>query len=339
MYEIAEGLLAAADAGRRLAVATAISIEGSAPRTVGTSMAFDGESVIGSIAGGCVEGAVVEACLEVLADGVPRTIEFGLEDETAFGAGLTCGGQLRIHVQILDEHLSRALRTGTTVEVCREFTEERPVERRMIIFGAMEFSAALAAAATRIGYRVTVCDPRPLFATAERFPSAEVVVQWPTTWLADQTDDITESTAICVLSHDSRFDAELIALALASPAGYVGAMGSRITHDRRVASLAERGLTNLDRLHSPIGLDLAASTPEETAISILAEVLASRAGASGLPLTHTTGAIHSRPHSDALRSAAPIDAPRIDSSRGPRGRPPPQTLVVQDISGQLPRMP
>lgn len=264
-------------------------------------MAFDGVSVIGSIAGGCVEGAVVEACAEVLADGVSQTIEFGVSDETAFSVGLTCGGQLRIHVQILDESLIASLRAGTAVEVCREFTQEAPVDRRMIIFGAMEFSAALAAAAVAIGYRVTVCDPRPLFATAERFPGAEVVVKWPTAWLAgeistsairESTATITESTAICVLSHDSRFDAELIALALESPAGYVGAMGSRTTHDRRVASLADRGVTDVSRLRSPIGLDLGASTPEETAISILAEVLASRAGGTGLSLTETTGAIH-----------------------------------------------
>ena len=294
MFEIADRLLAAHAAGTRLAVATAISIEGSAPRTVGTSMAFDGSAVIGSIAGGCVEGAVVETCELVLADSIPRTVDYGVSDETAFSVGLTCGGQLRIHVQLLDDALVDALRTGTAVEVCREFTEEPPVNPRMIVFGAMEFSAALAAAAATIGYRVTVCDPRSLFATAERFPGVELVVQWPTTWLEREisTGSIADDTAICVLSHDARFDAELIALALASPAGYVGAMGSRTTHDRRVASLAERGVTDLARLHSPIGLDIGASTPAETAVSILAEVLAVRSGASTRPLNGRTGAIH-----------------------------------------------
>lgn len=296
MFEIADRLLAAADGGKRLAVATAISIEGSAPRTVGTSMAFDGEAVIGSIAGGCVEGAVVETCEAVLADGIPRTVEYGVSDEMAFGVGLTCGGQLRIHVQLLDDALVDALRRGTAVEVCREFTEEPPVSQRMIIFGAMEFSAALAAAATAIGYRVTVCDPRSLFATPERFPGVELAVHWPTAWLEREisTGSITETTAICVLSHDARFDAELIAIALGSPAGFVGAMGSRTTHDRRVASLAERGVTDLARLHSPIGLDLGASTPAETAVSILAEVLAVRSGAGARPLRETSGTIHAR---------------------------------------------
>lgn len=293
MFEIADRLLAAVDAGRTLAVATAISIEGSAPRTVGTSMAFDGEAVIGSIAGGCVEGAVVGVCEEVLADGVARTVEYGVSDETAFSVGLTCGGQLRIHVQLFTDELAAALTAGTDVEVCG-YIDRAPVMRRMIIFGAMEFSAALSKAAQVIGYRVTVCDPRPLFLTEARFPDAERIVQWPTEYLA--STEVDGRTAICVLSHDARFDAELIAQALALPVGYVGAMGSRNTHDRRVASLRERGVDDaaLARLHSPIGLDLGASTPEETAISILAEVLASRTDGTALPLTVTEGAIHSR---------------------------------------------
>jgi xanthine dehydrogenase accessory factor len=311
MFEIADRLLAAVDAGRQLAVATAVSIEGSAPRTVGTSMAYDGHAVIGSIAGGCVEAEVVAACESVLADGIPRTVEYGIEDETAFVAGLRCGGQLRIHIQLLDARLTDLLRRGeaiTTIVPCDDaepqiFIETPPEPARMIIFGAMEFSTALASAATVLGYRVTVCDPRPLFATEARFPGVDVVVQWPTEWLAgeiahlDTLDDrssITESTVICVLSHDSRFDAELIDIALRSPAAYVGAMGSRTTHDRRLSSLAERGVEPalIERLHSPIGLDLGASTPQETAISILAEVLASRTAASARPLSTTDGAIH-----------------------------------------------
>ncbi len=294
MFEIADRLLAAVDAGARLAVATAISIEGSAPRTVGTSMAFDGASVIGSIAGGCVEGQVVETCELVLADGVPRTVEFGVTDETAFEVGLTCGGQLRIHVQVLTEQLIDGLRTGSDVEVCSEFTDRPRVARSMIIFGSMEYSSALAAAAHVVGFDVTVCDPRPLFTTQARFPAATVVVQWPTEFLrAARTD---ASTVICVLSHDARFDAELIALALELPVAYVGAMGSRVTHDRRIASLRERGVSEeaVLRLHSPIGLDLGASTPEETAVSILAEVLSARSDTTALPLTVTRGEIHSR---------------------------------------------
>ncbi len=307
MHEIADRLIAAHDAGRRLVVATAIAITGSAPRTVGTSMAWDGEAVIGSIAGGCVEGAVVEVAGEVLADGVARTVEYGVDDETAFSVGLTCGGGLRIHVQPFTDSIADDLRAARPVEVCG-YVDEPPVQRRMIVFGSMEFSSALAAAARVLGYRVTVCDPRPLFLTEARFPGVERVVQWPTTYLAETAID--ERTVICVLSHDARFDAELIEIALASEAGYVGAMGSRTTHDRRVASLRERGVdaATIARLHSPIGLDLGSSTPEETAVSILAEVLAERSGASTRPLAVTTGAIHSRaatadPATSAARSA------------------------------------
>lgn len=289
MYDIADRLLAAAERGRPLVVATAIQIDGSAPRTVGTSMAFDGSQVIGSIAGGCVEGAVVEIAARVLETGVAETADFGIDDDTAFSVGLTCGGALRVHVQAFDAALERALRDGAEVEVCRGFTEQPPVRRRMIILGAMEYSVALARAADVLGYRVTVCDPRALFATAERFPTAEVVVQWPTTYL--ESTPIDESTVICVLSHDWRFDAESLAIALRSPAAYVGAMGSRVTHDRRVASLAELGV-DTGRLHSPIGLHLGASTPEETAVSILAEVLAVRTAATTLPLRERDGAIH-----------------------------------------------
>lgn len=307
MHEIADRLLAAHDAGRRMVVATAIAITGSAPRTVGTSMAWDGEAVIGTIAGGCVEGAVVEVAGEVLVDGVARTVEYGVDDETAFNVGLTCGGRLRIHVQPFTAAIAADLRAVRPIEVCG-YVDEPPVQRRMIVFGSMEFSSALAAAARVLGYAVTVCDPRPLFLTEARFPGVERVVQWPTTYLAETPID--ERTVICVLSHDARFDAELIAIALASGAGYVGAMGSRATHDRRVASLRERGVdaAAIARLHSPIGLDLGSSTPEETAVSILAEVLAERNGSSARPLAATTGAIHSRaattdPATSAVRSA------------------------------------
>lgn len=300
MFEIADRLLAAHDAGRRLAVGTAIAIEGSAPRAVGTSMAFDGSAVIGSIAGGCVEGEVVATCEQVLADGIPRTVSYGVSDETAFAVGLTCGGQLRIHVQLLDDELVDALRRReriTTVIPCEGtdpeyFVEEPPTPARLIIFGAMEFSAALAQAGRVLGFRVTVVDPRSLFATTERFPGVEVVVQWPTTYL--ESTQIDERTVICILSHDARYDAELIAQALALPVAYVGAMGSRTTHDRRVASLAERGVTDIRRLHSPIGLDLGARTPEETAISILAEVLSARGDTTALPLSVLTGSIHGK---------------------------------------------
>ncbi|MGW0184090.1 XdhC family protein [Nocardia sp. NPDC003345] len=161
------------------------------------------------------------------------------------------------------------------------------------MFGAVDFAHALVRAAKLLGYSVTVCDARPVFATSERFPDADdVVAGWPQDYLEQQT--ITPSTAICVLTHDPRFDVPVLEIALRSSAGFVGAMGSRRTHDDRMARLRAIGLTEseLGRLSSPIGLDLGAATAEETAVSILAEVIALRRGGSGARLAQAVGPIH-----------------------------------------------
>nr|WP_254281257.1 XdhC family protein [Frigoribacterium sp. VKM Ac-2836] len=313
--------MARLDAGESLALATAVSVVGSAPRTVGTSMAVtvDG-TVIGSISGGCVEGAVYEICTEVFEDGTPQLETFGFSDETAFEVGLSCGGRIEVLARLVspddtvtidalrDVAAGRGasahvvlgpVRTGEvvpTVDDCeglRVFSERSAPPPRLLVFGAVEFAVALCNAGAVLGYRVTVCDPRPVFMTRERFPSAdEVVVEWPPHYLA--RTEVDEHTVIAVLSHDERFDADLVEAALASPAAYVGAMGSRVTHDRRIAELRSRdvGPDSLGRLHSPIGLDLGASTPEETAVSIMAEVLAVRSGASRAPLRDRDGSIH-----------------------------------------------
>lgn len=164
---------------------------------------------------------------------------------------------------------------------------------RLLVFGAIDFAAAVARIGRFLGYRVTVCDARPVFATPKRFPDAdEVIVQWPHRYLAEEPVD--ERTAICVLTHDPKFDVPLLEIALRTEAGYVGAMGSRRTHDDRLARLREAGLgeDELARLRSPIGLDLGARTPEETAVSIAAELVQLRWGGSGRPLTETEGRIH-----------------------------------------------
>ncbi|MEW5811133.1 MAG: XdhC family protein [Actinomycetota bacterium] len=169
---------------------------------------------------------------------------------------------------------------------------------RMIVFGAIDFAAALAAQATLLGYRVTVCDARPVFATAARFPAAEdVIVDWPHRYLAGEAERgaLDARTAICVLTHDAKFDVPVLEVALRLPQiGYVGVMGSRRTHSDRLRRLREAGLTDdeMSRLSSPIGLDLGARTPEETAVSIAAEIIASRWGGGGRPLTETAGRIH-----------------------------------------------
>ena len=177
---------------------------------------------------------------------------------------------------------------------------------RMLVFGAIDFAAAVARIGVFLGYRVTVCDARPLFATERRFPDAhEVVVEWPHRYLARTVaaGAVDSRTVICVLTHDQKFDVPLLEVALRTNAGYVGAMGSRRTHAERLDRLRERGMTEaeLAKLHSPIGLDIGARTPEETAVSVAAEIIGSRWGGSGLPLQTTDGPIHS----DVDREASP----------------------------------
>lgn len=186
-------------------------------------------------------------------------------------------------------------RQGEGMEVFVASHAPRP---RMIVFGAIDFAAALTRQAALLGYRVTVCDARPVFATPARFPAAdEVVVDWPHRYLAGQQESgaVDARTVICVLTHDPKFDVPVLAVALRLPqVGYIGAMGSRPTHLDRVERLREVGLTDaeLDRLSSPIGLDLGARTPEETAVSITAEIIARRWGGGGRPLAELESRIH-----------------------------------------------
>jgi xanthine dehydrogenase accessory factor len=169
---------------------------------------------------------------------------------------------------------------------------------RMVVFGATDFAAALVRLGSFLGYRVTVCDARPVFATRTRFPDAhEVVVDWPHRYLRAEASAgaIDERAALCVLTHDPKYDVPVLEVALRLPAvGYVGAMGSRRTHDDRVRRLREAGLgdAELARLASPIGLDLGARTPEETAVSIAAELISRQWGGAGRRLTELDGRIH-----------------------------------------------
>ncbi|MBT3152178.1 XdhC family protein [Streptomyces sp. CHD11] len=164
---------------------------------------------------------------------------------------------------------------------------------RMIIFGAIDFASALVRLGKLLGHHVTVCDARPVFATGARFPEAdEIVVEWPHTYLEHTSVDA--RTVLCVLTHDAKFDVPLLRLALRLPVAYVGAMGSRRTHLDRNARLREVGVSDLElaRLRSPIGLDLGARTPEETALSIAAEIVANRRGGTGVPLAGAHTPIH-----------------------------------------------
>jgi xanthine dehydrogenase accessory factor len=185
--------------------------------------------------------------------------------------------------------------------------ESRVPPPRMLVFGAIDFAAALVRVGKFLGYRVTVCDARPVFATPARFPEAdEVVADWPHRYL--EITEVDSRTVVCVLTHDARFDVPLLRLALGLPIAYVGAMGSRGTHEHRARLLREVGVTEaeLARLRSPIGLDLNARTPEETALSIAAEIVTERRGGSGAPLTRLRAPIHhDGAWSTPRRAAAP----------------------------------
>ncbi|MFF3876682.1 XdhC family protein [Streptomyces sp. NPDC001978] len=361
MLDIAEELHHWCRQGRPFAVATVSAVGGSAPRTPGAALAVDADgTAVGSISGGCVEGAVFELCTQVLDNGEPAVERFGFSADDTFEVGLTCGGSIEVLVEriepaarpeivaflaaaarreavalvrpvegpaadrgralvlrpghddlgslgsaSLDQAAARQARhllaTGTTgsltaagaagpVRLLVESSVPRP---RMLLFGAVDIAAALAEVGSFLGYRVTVCDARPVFATPARFPKAEeVVVDWPQRYLAGTGVD--ERTVVCVLTHDPKFDVPLLEQALRLPVAYVGAMGSRRTHRDRLERLRAVGLDEgqLARLHSPIGLDLGARSPQETALSIAAEIVGGRHGGSGMPLTRTSGAIH-----------------------------------------------
>jgi xanthine dehydrogenase accessory factor len=351
-------------------LATVVSTFSSAPREPGAAMAVSGAGeVVGSVSGGCVEGAVYELAGEVTASGQPVLQRYGISDDTAFSVGLTCGGIIDIFVQPVSKRtfpelgeIADAVAAGIPVAAATVISgpgqvgarrivwadgEDRPRESagslgsgdrldqavdddargmlaqgltgvrrygpdgerrrdelaifvqsftpppQMLVFGAIDFAAAVARAGKFLGYRVTVCDARPVFATASRFPDAdEVVTDWPHRYLSGIATD--SRTVICVLTHDPKFDVPLLEVALRRPAAYIGAMGSRRTHEDRLARLREAGVTEdeLARLRSPIGLDLGARTPEETAVAIAAELIQLRWGGSGQPLTATTGRIH-----------------------------------------------
>jgi xanthine dehydrogenase accessory factor len=253
------------DAQRPVAVATIIAHPDAA--RIGRRLVVRPDAVAGSLGTARADAAVTDDARGLLAVGRSDVLRYGPDGER------------------LDEGM----------EVFVSSHAPRP---RMLVFGAIDFAAALARQGSFLGYRVTVCDARPVFATSARFPTAdEVVVDWPNRYLAAQADAgaIDRHTAICVLTHDPRFDVPLLEVALRLPeVGYVGAMGSRRTHDDRLARLRAAGLTDaeLSRLASPIGLDLGARTPEETAVSIAADIIARRWGGGGRRLADVGGRIH-----------------------------------------------
>jgi xanthine dehydrogenase accessory factor len=372
MREILPALRRWYAAGAEFGLATVVGVTRSAPRAPGAAMAVGpGDEVVGSVSGGCVEGAVFELAQEVVRTGRARLETFGYSDDDAFAVGLTCGGEITLLVRpvsaaldpafgavaesvgelrpvalatVLDAPGASGNQEGATTvgsvlavwpdrvegslgspgldaavtadargELAQGMTAQRHYgpggERRMdqvtvflqsfappprlLVFGAIDFAAAVADLGAFLGYRVTVCDARPVFATARRFPpQVEVVVDWPHRYLA--ATQVDPSTVICVLTHDPKFDVPVLEVALRTPAAYIGVMGSRRTHVDRLRRLREAGVGEaaLARLRAPIGLDLGARTPEEVAVSIAAEIISTRWGGTGAALSATTGAVH-----------------------------------------------
>jgi xanthine dehydrogenase accessory factor len=284
--------------GEPYALATVTAVAGSAPRDLGPAFAVDAAgTAAGTVSAGCVDADVYELCLAVLDTGREARRRFDpAEDGEPFAPHLPCGGSLEVAVRRVDPRTD-------PLPFDEAAADERP---RLLILGAVQFADALATAGRFLGYRVTVCDARPVFATRERVPDAdEVIVEWPHRYLADTAIDA--RTAICVLTHDAKFDVPALAEALRSEAGYVGALGSRRTCADRAMRLREAGVDDdrLARLRAPIGLDLGGSTPQEVALSICAEIVAAANGASGRPLRELEGALHRRraadPDSDSAR--------------------------------------
>ncbi len=323
---------------RRVALATVVETWGSAPRGVGSKMAVTAEmAMVGSVSGGCVETAVIEQALEILEDGKPRLLHFGVSDDVAWDVGLTCGGRISVFVEPLDTHWwrsaveqARGNHAAVTVTILegetagqkalfdsqgqaiytspalgpancaalaqaalsknrsgRTTAAERPVmvdqhypRPHLILIGGVHVAMPLQAFAQQVGFRVSVIDPRRVFATPERFSEVETILHsYPDKALPQLGLD--RNTYIAVLTHDPKIDDKALITALPSPAPYVGVLSSKRTHEQRLQRLREAGLSqeHLDRIHTPIGIDINAQTPEEIALCIMAEIVAVRNGA------------------------------------------------------------
>jgi len=302
----------------RAALATVVATRRSAPRPVGSKLVvFESGRLHGSVSGGCVESDVAEQAKEVIAGGEPRLLTYGITDDEAWGIGLPCGGEIDVFIQMLEGELPQdgddarltvleGPRAGQqwladvegpsrVLELDGEkvFAEVPAVRLRLVVVGATDTAEELCRAAGALGWGTTVVDPRPGLVTRERLPSPdELVIAWPDEGLEKLA--LNGDTAVVVLTHEERLDVPALTTALAGEPFYVGAIGSRKTQAKRRERLLEAGLPEerLDGLAGPAGLDLGADTPAETAVSILAEVLAARAGREGGRLRDRQARIH-----------------------------------------------
>jgi xanthine dehydrogenase accessory factor len=309
--------------GDRVALATVVATRRSAPRPVGSKLIVSerGE-LLGSVSGGCVESDVAAAAVEVIAEGAPRLLTYGIDDEQAWSVGLPCGGEIDVFVERFEGELpdpaepavALTMLTGEragehrlagpeevepgpsrVLELEGEsvFAEVLGPPPRLLVIGGIDTAEELCRSAKALGWRTAVADPRPGLVTRERLPSPdELIVAWPAEALEQLAPGA--DSAVVVLTHEERLDVPALVSALSSEAFYVGAIGSRRTQEKRRERLLEAGVgeAELERLAGPAGLDLGANTPAETALSILAEVLAVRAGHAGGRLVERSGRIH-----------------------------------------------
>ncbi len=297
-------------AGRGVALATVVETWGSAPRPVGSHLVVDAAgNFLGSVSGGCVEGAVIEAAMAAIDSGCGRLLSFGVADETAWRVGLSCGGRIAVYVAPLEARLdvlqalnaARAARSALALVTTLEngalslagpddpalaaalrsgksglagdgarFVDVHVPGVRLVVIGAVHVSQALAPMARLVGMPLTIIDPRTAFATPERFPGVALLAQWPEEAL--KTLRLDHYTALIALTHDPKIDDFALRAALEADCRYVGALGSRKTHARRCERLADLG-ERLARIKAPIGLDIGALSPAEIAVSILAQVI------------------------------------------------------------------
>ena len=312
--DIPEQALAWHREGRGAALATVIDTWGSAPRRPGAQLAVSGDGeMVGSVSGGCVEGAVVVAAIDAIASGVPEVLEFGVADEEAFAVGLACGGTIRVLVEpvaamgedrLAEIVAARAARRSVGYRVDLQgwdravigpsdapdrFTADRSgtegdlftvihaAPLRLVVVGAVHIAQPLVQMARLAGFDPVVIDPREAFASAARFPDTDLRTGWPDEEMRAVAPD--HRTAVVTLTHDPKLDDPALRVALGSDAFYVGALGSTRTHAKRVARLEEAGLGDEShRLHAPVGLDIGAASPAEIAVSILAEIVAALRG-------------------------------------------------------------
>lgn len=306
-------------------VATVVATRRSAPRPVGSKLVVREDGGLeGSVSGGCVESDVVVTAQEVRETGVPRLVTYGITDDMALGVGLPCGGEIDVFVEPLGETVDSgvvltvikgdgvgeklddaalahaAMRRGRSHVIELDdrtvFADVFAPPPRLFVYGAVDTADALCAAAKILGWKTIVADARARFATPERMPHAdELLVLWPEEAFAQVAPDV--STAIVVLTHDDKFDIPALQAALAGDAFYVGALGSRKNQKRRNDVLREAGVSDedIERISGPSGLDIGADSPAETAVSMLAEMLAVRAGRGGGRLKEAKTRIHAEP--------------------------------------------